>query len=101
MMGKGNHRHFMLKEIHEQPAVIGDTLQSYVDPATRTVALPALPFDWTKVSRITLHGLRRCLLCLHGRRSTGSSSWRGCRSRSSWARNSVTARRRCPKAASA
>jgi glucosamine--fructose-6-phosphate aminotransferase (isomerizing) len=29
MMGKGNHRHFMLKEIHEQPAVIGDTLQSY------------------------------------------------------------------------
>ena len=28
MIGKGNHRHFMLKEIHEQPAVIGDTLQS-------------------------------------------------------------------------
>ena len=56
MMGKGNHRHFMLKEIHEQPAVIGDTLQSYVDPATRTVALPALPFDWNKVSRITLTG---------------------------------------------
>ena len=56
MMGKGNHRHFMLKEIHEQPAVIGDTLQSYVDPATRTVALPALPFDWSKVSRITLTG---------------------------------------------
>lgn len=56
MMGKGNHRHFMLKEIHEQPAVIGDTLQSYIDPATRTVALPALPFDWSKVSRITLTG---------------------------------------------
>ncbi|MDO8974487.1 glutamine--fructose-6-phosphate transaminase (isomerizing) [Reyranella sp.] len=56
MMGKGNHRHFMLKEIHEQPAVIGDTLQSYLDPATRTVALPALPFDWNKVSRITLTG---------------------------------------------
>jgi glucosamine--fructose-6-phosphate aminotransferase (isomerizing) len=56
MMGKGNHRHFMLKEIHEQPAVIGDTLHSYVDPATRTVALPGLPFDWTKVSRITMTG---------------------------------------------
>ncbi|WP_289297104.1 glutamine--fructose-6-phosphate transaminase (isomerizing) [uncultured Reyranella sp.] len=56
MMGKGNHRHFMLKEIHEQPAVIGDTLHSYVDPATRTVALPALPFDWNKVSRITMTG---------------------------------------------
>jgi glucosamine--fructose-6-phosphate aminotransferase (isomerizing) len=56
MMGKGNYRHFMLKEIHEQPAVIGDTLRSYIDPATRTVALPALPFDWNKVSRITITG---------------------------------------------
>ncbi|MBN9514095.1 MAG: glutamine--fructose-6-phosphate transaminase (isomerizing) [Alphaproteobacteria bacterium] len=54
MIGKGNHRHFMLKEIHEQPAVIGDTLQTYLDPATRSVTLPALPFDWNKVSRITM-----------------------------------------------
>jgi glucosamine--fructose-6-phosphate aminotransferase (isomerizing) len=56
MMGKGNYRHFMLKEIHEQPAVIGDTLRSYIDPATRTVRLPAMPFDWNKVSRITMTG---------------------------------------------
>jgi len=56
MMGKGNHRHFMLKEIHEQPAVIGDTLQSYLDPATRAVTLPALPFDWNKVSKLTITG---------------------------------------------
>ena len=56
MMGKGNYRHFMLKEIHEQPAVIGDTLRSYIDPATRTVRLPAMPFDWNKVSRITITG---------------------------------------------
>ena len=54
MMGKGNHRHFMLKEIYEQPAVIGDTLQSYLDPSTRKVTMPALPFDWTKVSRVTM-----------------------------------------------
>jgi glutamine---fructose-6-phosphate transaminase (isomerizing) len=54
MMGKGNHRHFMLKEIYEQPTVIGDTLQSYLDPATRTVTMPDMPFDWTKVSRITM-----------------------------------------------
>src|SRR5580692_2457015 len=54
MMGKGNHRHFMLKEIFEQPTVIGDTLQTYLDPATRSVSLPALPFDWNKVSRITM-----------------------------------------------
>ncbi len=54
MIGKGNHRHFMIKEIYEQPAVIGDTLHTYLDPATRRVTLPALPFDWTRVSRITM-----------------------------------------------
>jgi glutamine---fructose-6-phosphate transaminase (isomerizing) len=56
LIGKGNHQHFMLKEIHEQPTVIGDTLQSYLDPATRSVSLPALPFDWNKVSRVTITG---------------------------------------------
>ena len=54
LMGKGNHQHFMMKEIHEQPAVIGDTLHSYLDPATRSVRLPAMPLDWSKVSRITM-----------------------------------------------
>ncbi len=54
MMGKGNHRHFMVKEIYEQPAAIGDTLHTYIDPATRWVSLPALPFDWNKTSRITI-----------------------------------------------
>ncbi len=54
MIGKGNHRHFMLKEIHEQPAVIGDTLHTYLDPATRRVTLPEMPLDWTKVSRLTM-----------------------------------------------
>ena len=56
MMGKGNHRHFMLKEIYEQPAVVGDTLQTYLDSSTRAVSLPALPFDWNKVSRLTITG---------------------------------------------
>ena len=54
MMGKGNHRHFMLKEIYEQPGVIGDTLHAYLDPTTRSVSLPALPFDWAKVPRLTI-----------------------------------------------
>ena len=54
LIGKGNHQHFMLKEIHEQPAVIGDTLHSYLDPATRSVQVPAMPFDWSKVSRVTM-----------------------------------------------
>ena len=32
LIGKGNHRHFMEKEIFEQPAVLGDTLRSFADP---------------------------------------------------------------------
>jgi glucosamine--fructose-6-phosphate aminotransferase (isomerizing) len=54
LIGKGNHRHFMLKEIHEQPAVIGDTLQSYVDPLSRAVKLPELPVDWRTVPKLTI-----------------------------------------------
>jgi glucosamine--fructose-6-phosphate aminotransferase (isomerizing) len=53
-IGKGNHRHFMEKELHEHPAVIGDTLHRMVNPATRAVALPALPFDFATLPRITI-----------------------------------------------
>src|SRR5271167_3074870 len=53
-IGKGNHRHFMEKELHEHPQVIGDTLHQMVNPATRAVALPALPFDFATVPRITI-----------------------------------------------
>ncbi|HEX5325819.1 MAG TPA: glutamine--fructose-6-phosphate transaminase (isomerizing) [Acetobacteraceae bacterium] len=53
-IGKGNFRHFMEKELHEHPAVIGDTLHRMVDPATRAVVLPDLPFDFAQVSRITI-----------------------------------------------
>lgn len=38
--GKGEYPHFMLKEIYEQPAVIGDTLNSFINPATGDIALP-------------------------------------------------------------
>ncbi|MBV9538493.1 MAG: glutamine--fructose-6-phosphate transaminase (isomerizing), partial [Acidisphaera sp.] len=53
-VGKGNYRHFMEKELHEHPAVIGDTLHQMVNPGTRAVALPDLPFDLAAVSRVTL-----------------------------------------------
>jgi len=53
-IGKGGYRHFMLKEIYEQPQVIGDTLHSYINPASRTVTVPNLPFDPKEVSRLTL-----------------------------------------------
>ncbi len=54
LIGKGNFRHFMQKEIFEQPAVIGDTLGAFVDPATRSVRLPELPFSLAALERITL-----------------------------------------------
>jgi glucosamine--fructose-6-phosphate aminotransferase (isomerizing) len=53
-VGKGNYRHFMEKELHEHPVVLGDTLRQYIDPASRAVALPALPFDPATVPRLTL-----------------------------------------------
>ena len=53
-IGKGNFRHFMEKELHEHPAVIGDSLHRMVDPGTRAVALPPLPFDPAAISRITM-----------------------------------------------
>jgi len=54
MIGKGNHRHFMHKEICEQPAVIGDTLQAFVNPTSRTIALGDMPFDLATISRVTI-----------------------------------------------
>ncbi|MEI6160308.1 MAG: glutamine--fructose-6-phosphate transaminase (isomerizing), partial [Roseococcus sp.] len=52
--GKGNYRHFMEKELHEHPAVLGDTLRQYLDPRTLEVNLPRLPFDPARVPRITM-----------------------------------------------
>jgi len=54
LVDKGNHRHFMAKEIHEQPEVIGHTLAAYVDLATNRVDIPALPFDFANLRRISL-----------------------------------------------
>ena len=53
-VGKGGYKHFMLKEIYEQPQVIGDTLHSYVNPSTREVTLPDLGFDLAGVSKVTI-----------------------------------------------
>ena len=54
MIGKGNYRHFMLKEIYEQPAVIGDTLQALLNPLTRSVQLPDLDIDFARLPKITI-----------------------------------------------
>ena len=54
MIGKGNYRHFMLKEIFEQPTVIGDTMHAMLNPAERTITLPALPIDLATVPRVSI-----------------------------------------------
>ena len=55
LVDKANYRHFMAKEIHEQPEVVGHTLARYVDMATERVALPVkLPFDFKDIQRISI-----------------------------------------------
>jgi len=54
LVGKGNYRHFMEKELHEHPGVIGDTLHQMIDPASRAVMLPDLPFDPKDITRVCL-----------------------------------------------
>ncbi|CCD94911.1 L-glutamine:D-fructose-6-phosphate aminotransferase [Bradyrhizobium sp. ORS 375] len=55
LVDKANYRHFMAKEIHEQPEVVGHTLARYVDMGTERVALPArLPFDFNDIQRISI-----------------------------------------------
>ncbi|HEY7765657.1 MAG TPA: glutamine--fructose-6-phosphate transaminase (isomerizing) [Aestuariivirgaceae bacterium] len=55
LVDKGNHRHFMAKEIAEQPEVIGHTLAEYVNFAEQRVALPkTLPFDFAQLDRLTI-----------------------------------------------
>jgi len=55
LVDKANYRHFMAKEIHEQPEVVGHTLARYVDMATERVAIPVkLPFDFRDIQRISI-----------------------------------------------
>ncbi|HKZ97060.1 MAG TPA: glutamine--fructose-6-phosphate transaminase (isomerizing) [Hyphomicrobiaceae bacterium] len=54
LVDKGNHRHFMAKEIHEQPDVISHTLANYLDMAAATVELPDLGVDMASISRLTI-----------------------------------------------
>ena len=52
--GKGNFPHFMLKEIYEQPTVIGDCLRGFLAPDTGEITLPELPFDLASIPRATI-----------------------------------------------
>ncbi|NRA30010.1 MAG: glutamine--fructose-6-phosphate transaminase (isomerizing) [Parvularculaceae bacterium] len=56
LVGKGRHRHFMAKEIEEQPDVVAHTLSAYLDPTEGTVRLPESGIDFASVDRLTLSG---------------------------------------------
>ena len=89
---KGPYKHFMAKEMHEQPAAIGDALARYlgpdgeaVPPPAGSTSPPATGWCWWPAAPRTMPAMWR---------STGSSGWRGCRSRSRSRRSSATASRR-------
>ncbi len=54
MVEKGNYRHFMQKEIFEQPTVVAQTLGSYLRRSDNSVALPQIDFDLSAVRRLTI-----------------------------------------------
>ena len=51
---KGIFKHFMSKEIHEQPEVIAKSLSNYIDMDTGVVSIPDLPYDLSTISNVTL-----------------------------------------------
>jgi glucosamine--fructose-6-phosphate aminotransferase (isomerizing) len=53
-LSKGNHRHFMLKEIYEQPIVVAQTLRAYLRRLEGTLALPIEDFDLASIRRVTI-----------------------------------------------
>ena len=53
-LGKGNYRHYMLKEIHEQPSILANTINAYYDLASQKLNFSNLKLDFNKISKITL-----------------------------------------------
>ncbi|WP_025885584.1 glutamine--fructose-6-phosphate transaminase (isomerizing) [Asaia prunellae] len=53
-VGKDGYRHYMEKELHEHPVVIGQTLQRIIDPVTRAINLPDFPFDLAELPRVVI-----------------------------------------------
>ena len=51
---KGGFKHYMLKEIHEQPTVIGETLKSFIDPHDRNIVFPEMNFNFKKIKKLSI-----------------------------------------------
>ena len=54
LVDKGNHKHFMLKEIHEQPEVVSHTLTNYLDIVAGKVSFPDIGIDLATIPRVTI-----------------------------------------------
>ncbi len=54
LVSKGNHRHYMLKEIYEQPIVVAQTLRAYLQRMEERVTLPIPDFDLSAIKRVTI-----------------------------------------------
>jgi glucosamine--fructose-6-phosphate aminotransferase (isomerizing) len=55
LVHKGEHRHFMVKEIHEQPRVVDQTLAQYIDVAGGTIQIPrAAGLDFRDINRVSI-----------------------------------------------
>ena len=54
LVDKGGRRHFMAKEIHEQPAVAAQVVRAYLRPDLSGVVSPAERLDWAAAPRVTL-----------------------------------------------
>ncbi len=65
LVDKGEHRHFMAKEIHEQPMVAGYAVSAYVDSAAGKVVSPAEALDFAAMDRITLVGCGTAFYACH------------------------------------
>lgn len=49
---KGNYRHYMQKEIHEEPDAVSRTIGHYVDPLEERVSLPDVGFDFSQIDQL-------------------------------------------------
>ncbi len=54
MIGKGNYRHFMQKEIFEQPVVLGDTFHTFFNTHDKCIAMPDLKLNLTNIPKVTI-----------------------------------------------
>ncbi|MAV46772.1 MAG: glutamine--fructose-6-phosphate transaminase (isomerizing) [Alphaproteobacteria bacterium TMED89] len=54
LIGKGNYHHYMQKEIHEQPSVVGDTLHAHFNPVEKRIHFADVDMDFKALERLTI-----------------------------------------------